>query len=83
MEIIGTHYDTLNNQPLEKWDVSQVTNMPWMFFRAESFNQPLEKWDVSQVIKITGMFSRAESFNQPLEKWDGKLFEAIFKLHFC
>ena len=29
------------NQPLNKWDVSNVTNMKCMFKNARSFNQPL------------------------------------------
>jgi len=35
------------NQPLNKWNVSKVTNMEEMFYRAESFNQPLNNWNVS------------------------------------
>ena len=37
------------NQPLDKWDVSKVTNMSVMFYGATSFNQPLDNWDVSKV----------------------------------
>jgi len=29
------------NQPIEKWDVSNVENMKGMFYRAAAFNQPL------------------------------------------
>ena len=29
------------NQALDKWNVSNVTNMRWMFRNATSFNQPL------------------------------------------
>ena len=59
------------NQPLEKWDVSQVTNMRRMFAGATSFNQPLEKWDVSKVTKMNhDVLVEQRSFNQPLEKWD-------------
>ena len=29
------------NQPLNKWNVSNVTNMNYMFEDATSFNQPL------------------------------------------
>ena len=35
------------NQPLNKWNVSNVRNMGFMFNEARSFNQPLNKWDVS------------------------------------
>ena len=57
------------NQPLEKWDVSKVTNMGDMFSDCSSFNQPLEKWDVSKVTYMGGMFHYCSSFNQPLGKW--------------
>ena len=35
------------NQPLNKWDVSNVTAMWNMFSGATSFNQPLNNWNVS------------------------------------
>ena len=31
------------NQPIEKWIVSNVTNMNKMFYNAESFNQEQER----------------------------------------
>ena len=33
---------------ISNWDVSNVTNMRWMFYRAHYFNQPLDKWNVSK-----------------------------------
>ena len=45
-----------STSPLEKWDVSKVTDMSGMFLRAKSFNQPLEKWDVSKVTDMSWMF---------------------------
>ena len=35
------------NQPLNNWNVSNVTDMSLMFYSAESFDQPLTDWDVS------------------------------------
>ena len=37
------------NQPLNKWNVSNVTDMSGMFLGATSFNQPLNNWNVSNV----------------------------------
>ena len=51
-------------------NLSQCTDLSWMFTGCESFNHPLESWDVSQVTLMTGMFAGCRSFNQPLEKWD-------------
>lgn len=55
---------------IESWNVSNVTNMGYMFSRAKSFNQPLDSWDTSNVTNMAGMFGDATSFNQPLESWD-------------
>ena len=67
----------LFNQPLEKWDISSVTNMGSMFNTARDFNQPLEKWDVSRVTNMVEMFAvidtfpggGRQAFNQPLTGW--------------
>ena len=57
------------NEPLGKWNVSNVTNMARMFKGASTFNQPLD-WDVSGVTNMTEMFSGATTFNRPLNKWN-------------
>ena len=36
------------NQPLNNWDVSNVTDMYAMFADAYSFNQPLNNWNDSE-----------------------------------
>ena len=51
------------NQPLNKWNVSNVKFMLQMFNNATSFNQPLNKWNVSKVTNMGGMFYGANSFN--------------------
>ena len=51
-------------------DLSQVTNMSGMFWKAETINQPIEHWDVSNVIDMGAMFWGAHSFNQPLNNWN-------------
>ena len=58
------------NQPLDKWNVSNVKDMSMMFDNAKSFNQPLNNWNVSNVTSISTMFRYASSFNQPLDNWD-------------
>jgi len=37
------------NQPLDKWDVSKVTDMDQMFYYALHFDQDISNWDVSNV----------------------------------
>jgi surface protein len=58
------------NQDISSWNVSNVTNMTYMFNGATSFNQPLNGWDVSNVTNMRGVFRGATNFNQPLNNWD-------------
>ena len=55
---------------IEKWDVSKVTNMRYMFAHCYEFNQPLNSWDVSNVEDMNYMFSHCPNFNQDLSSWD-------------
>jgi surface protein len=36
------------NQPIGKWDVSNVTNKKKMLGLAVNFNQPLSQWNISE-----------------------------------
>ena len=44
------------NQPLNSWNVSNVTDMCGMFFMANSFNQPLDSWQVTDRTVTSDMF---------------------------
>ena len=57
------------NQPLNNWDVSNVTNMFGMlamFRRATSFNQPLNNWNVSNVGNMDATGSAAHKLKAVL-----------------
>ena len=58
------------NQPLDKWDTSNVTDMSEMFNNAVSFNRPLNSWNTKNVENMKRMFYYAKSFDQPLDKWN-------------
>jgi surface protein len=58
------------NQDISNWDVSQVTNMEYMFNNAQAFNQNISSWNVSNVTNMGIMFSYATSFNQPIGNWN-------------
>jgi len=58
------------NQPLNKWNVSNVTNMEGMFYECKKFNQPLNEWNVGNVTNMEGMFYECNIFNQPLNNWN-------------
>ncbi|WGK69489.1 BspA family leucine-rich repeat surface protein [Candidatus Haliotispira prima] len=70
--------DTTFNGDITGWDVSNVTNMSFMFgnssdpdnYGAEKFNQPIGDWDVSGVTNMQYMFAKASIFNQPIGDWD-------------
>ena len=59
------------NFDVSKWDVSNVTNMAFMFVGCESFEgKGLENWDVSNVEISSFMFVKCENLNCDLSKWD-------------
>ena len=62
--------DRTNFDGIEKWDVSNVKNMDYMFSGAKHFNHNINDWNVSKVGSMSSMFSGCKKFNQPLDKWD-------------
>ena len=57
------------NQPLNSWNVSNVTNMIGVF-RGTAFNQSIDSWDTSKVTSMKRMFYGDSYFNQNLSNWD-------------
>ena len=53
-----------------QWDVSQVTNMRYMFFFARYANPEIGQWNVSNVEMMDCMFRYASAFNQDIGDWD-------------
>ena len=51
-------------------DLSNVTDMAFMFHSAATFNQYINGWDVSNVTTMEGMFAAAAAFNQDIDRWD-------------
>ena len=58
------------NGDISKWNVSNVTNMRYMFDESKSFNKDISKWDVSKVTDMGYMFYKCESFNQDISDWN-------------
>ncbi len=58
------------NQDISNWDVSNVSDISWMFLELSSFNQDISQWNTSNVIDMSYMFAEAESFNHDLSSWD-------------
>tara|TARA_B110000438_G_C15729123_1_gene613460 strand:+ start:52 stop:1149 length:1098 start_codon:yes stop_codon:yes gene_type:complete len=57
------------NQPIGNWDVSNVTDMTYMF-KSTEFNQDIGSWDVSNVTNMLGMFYKNHSFDQDIGSWN-------------
>lgn len=57
-------------QSLNRWDVSNITDMSGLFYDAENFNLDLSDWDVSEVENMSRMFDGAEQFNQDIGRWN-------------
>ncbi len=49
------------NQPLQDWDINNVTNVSQMFYHAISFNQPSSSWNTCLVTTMAAMFKKASN----------------------
>ena len=56
------------NGDISKWNVSNVTNMSWMFYKSE-FNGNISNWNVSNVKNMYSMFANSQ-FNGDISNWD-------------
>ncbi len=63
-------YNIGSNGKMNTWDVSNVTDMSYMFHRAFSFNHPIGNWNISRVTNTSFMFYTASHFNQPIGNWN-------------
>ncbi|MBN1216211.1 MAG: DUF285 domain-containing protein, partial [Candidatus Lokiarchaeota archaeon] len=59
-----------NSGDMNDWDVSNVTDMSYMFAGADQFNLDIGNWYVSSVTDMSGMFAGAHQFNQDIGDWD-------------
>jgi len=69
--------------PIERWDVSQITDMSNLFEdrKVRNCNPDISRWDVSSVTDFTFMFGYTSIFNQDISGWNvssGQYFGAMF-----
>ena len=51
-------------------DLSNVTNMEYMFYECSAFNQDISGWNVSSVTNMRCMFYECFAFNQNIGSWN-------------
>lgn len=77
------------NQPLNSWDVSNVTEYSYMFCNAFLFNQPLSSWDMTNAYSLKGMFSGTPptdfcNFNQDISMWNvSNVYDTSYMFAYC
>lgn len=76
VEYYNHHYVIKNDGEFTKygfmydWDVSNVTNMSYLFAGLEYFDEDISSWDVSNVTNMEGMFEDCVWFNCDIDSWD-------------
>ena len=56
--------------PINRWDVSTLTDFSYVFHFLGTFNEDISSWNVSLAQTMAGMFRDAAYFNQDLSTWD-------------
>ncbi len=61
--------NNLTYNAVDTLDLSNVTDMSYMFFQASAFNGDLSTWDVSNVTNMRSMLASASAFNGDVSTW--------------
>jgi surface protein len=56
--------------PINKWDVSNVQDLSFVFHNTSNFNENISSWNVSNATNMGFMFVFASDFNQDLSSWN-------------
>ena len=63
--------ETLRSVPdVSLWDVSNVTDMSYMFSKASMADPIVTSWNVSNVTNMRNMFTSAQVANVDMQNWD-------------
>mmetsp|Transcript_2577 Transcript_2577/g.3512 ORF Transcript_2577/g.3512 Transcript_2577/m.3512 type:complete len:115 (-) Transcript_2577:158-502(-) len=69
---------------ISSWNVSNATDLSWMFFECRSVNGDVSSWEVSNATDMTGMLHQCDSFNRDsVASWRWILPHGIFASIFC
>jgi surface protein len=55
--------------PINKWDVSNVEDLSYIFYNLYIFDEDISSWNVSNATTMRGIFCKARAFNQSLSSW--------------
>jgi surface protein len=56
--------------PINKWDVSNLQDLSYIFYYVDTFNEDISLWNVSNATTMKLMFDGAKAFNQDLSSWN-------------
>jgi surface protein len=73
------------NGDISEWDVSNVTNMIYMFYKSDftGENGDISEWDVSNVTTMRQMFYES-NFNTDISNWDvSNVTDMKYMFMFC
>jgi hypothetical protein len=56
--------------PISAWDVSQVTDMSYLFYGKSTCNPLIGDWNTATVTNMDYMFYDASAYNQPIGNWN-------------
>lgn len=66
----GQCFSLTTNTAMATWDMTNITDMSYMFFQDSIFNQDISNWNVSNVTTMRNMFDNDSLFNQDIGGWN-------------
>ena len=70
--------------PIEFWDVTDITDMSYLFASNCNFDEDLSRWNVSSVINMNNMFYNIYNFTRDyLSLWDISSVTNIRHIFYC
>ena len=79
---LNTQSVTVGGNTYTAWDVSNVTNMGYMFFATDVFDGNIVDWDVSSVTNMSQMFDNADAFNKNISSWNVSNVTSMFRMFY-
>lgn len=68
--MFGDCTSLVGNSSFNNWNVSNITNLSFMFYNAIAFNQNISSWNTTNVVDMSYLFYNATAFNQNIGSWN-------------